>query len=1242
MAQLSRATHFRRDLNAAEDEALLFNSQYPTGVKLVGEFPAYVRCFEVIPGEGEPSLFTTKIWTGEQDGSIVQRLASTGEIIKNDEGREIRILRKPQTFVYAMVHVGNRLWCGLSDGYLRVFNTKTCELVFEKRRHVGAINVMLAAANSVFTGGDDFQILQWDTASFNVANQFHGSTNNVKVLSYDGKYLFSSGDDNILRSWDLNTGLERNDPWPLLAHKEGVRAMAATTGILFTGGKDGCVRKWDTERGALLDSISLGNCAVTSVYVLEISQRLMVATSSGVVGVLSMDVLAIEGSLMEHRNTLVNHVLPISRLDAIKLYVGGEDGNIRVVYTESDVVDPSYVAFPEKHNDMQSKIQEMREVILNNYGEMEQRKANLARLRGLDDQRKEQVRRALMTQTSRLFKGEYFNKLLTYLRIRRSARRRQQLGDLLLSSTKTGLMGIYYSKLVRWVDSRKKNKQRMELAAGLLKATNKGLQSLYLRNLIEYCNRVERLKKKRDTALGMYKLTEKGMLFAFFAKWRRWQVRIHNQRKRDAIAAALMKNTEKGMLCLYYKKVMDAYNSFQKLKKRETAAEVMAGTSARLFALTYYRRLLNLSQVNKDRRKKSRIGETLLLCTENGLRRLYFGKLLANRNFKRANKADDENSKLLEQIKEKRKLVEDSSVLTDEELDKRIQQEKDDMDRLNNEISDLDKRIADLEATERDLQRQLSKSVRINPSMTLKDQTELIMRTLKARGVMCGMHLKHVAEIRDLEKTAHKKPAQVVQTGIGRVRNVLKEASGINLEAGKEWYIESGTVNSLNDRQMKTALTGIREMCVGWDCLTQRGQNADEVTSMEEIIANSGWLLEIVMRDWNSRQPPAEASRPVKKIKIVVPQVAVAKSNIPVVVRLLDEEGKKTTATGKVDVSITQLSMFKVFPVFGGEARESFLIADTGSYKVEAEYEGNKTEASITVTELGGLKIAAPTKVASGSSGEVLLHTLDESDKAVPCSGSVEVTVNGKEVADIKFENGDAKVPVQYDSVGTVTITAKFGGKTANASINVVDMPKPSALGINAPNTTVVNQPFDVEVSLLDDAGSVMTNAEGTVTAKAQSTKTPLTAKPASAVGGVAKLSVTLSTTGPQAFDVVCQGVKKTVDIDVTKGKPSSPRANAAANSTAAASKPWTGFEIAETLLVKSVYGTGPAFNGGLTVGDKVLKLNGTTINTMDEFRDAMKTNAAIGKKLKVSVQRGGKPMEITITVGDLKDKGKS
>jgi S1-C subfamily serine protease len=69
-------------------------------------------------------------------------------------------------------------------------------------------------------------------------------------------------------------------------------------------------------------------------------------------------------------------------------------------------------------------------------------------------------------------------------------------------------------------------------------------------------------------------------------------------------------------------------------------------------------------------------------------------------------------------------------------------------------------------------------------------------------------------------------------------------------------------------------------------------------------------------------------------------------------------------------------------------------------------------------------------------------------------------------------------------------------------------------------------------------------------------------------------------------------------------------------------------------LLVIGTEEGSPAEQSGILQGDVVVRVNGKTINSMEDIHDLL-SDVSIGKEITVSLLRGGQPVEITMKIGE-------
>ena len=81
------------------------------------------------------------------------------------------------------------------------------------------------------------------------------------------------------------------------------------------------------------------------------------------------------------------------------------------------------------------------------------------------------------------------------------------------------------------------------------------------------------------------------------------------------------------------------------------------------------------------------------------------------------------------------------------------------------------------------------------------------------------------------------------------------------------------------------------------------------------------------------------------------------------------------------------------------------------------------------------------------------------------------------------------------------------------------------------------------------------------------------------------------------------------------------------------------GYTEARGLLVTRVDGGGPAATGGLLVGDRIMKVNGIEVRSVDDAQRAI-YGAAVGDKLEIGVEREGKPRTVSLTLREAPAEG--
>ncbi|CUF53909.1 WD40 repeat-containing protein, putative, partial [Bodo saltans] len=217
----------------SRDDIPELESFFTHGRSVVHTMPnVFVRCMTLVNGE---------MWIGERGGAISRWGAHDAELIQRAERSNRSLL------VCCMMPVGLHVWCGMSDGTLKILHpSDATRIIKEIKEHAGAITCMELSFNEhyVFTGSSDFIVTQWSATEGSRVQAFSGHHAAVRCLRVVGIRLFSGADDGHIIEWDVARGKSLHI---LNGHKSAVRCLQASTMYLWSGGEDATVRVWLLE-----------------------------------------------------------------------------------------------------------------------------------------------------------------------------------------------------------------------------------------------------------------------------------------------------------------------------------------------------------------------------------------------------------------------------------------------------------------------------------------------------------------------------------------------------------------------------------------------------------------------------------------------------------------------------------------------------------------------------------------------------------------------------------------------------------------------------------------------------------------------------------------------------------------------------------------------------------------------------------------------------------------------------------
>eukprot|EP01060_Flectonema_neradi_P036431 TRINITY_DN699_c0_g1_i2.p1 TRINITY_DN699_c0_g1~~TRINITY_DN699_c0_g1_i2.p1 ORF type:complete len:748 (+),score=162.37 TRINITY_DN699_c0_g1_i2:2123-4366(+) len=202
--------------------------------------PEPYKCLVVVSGD---------VWTGEKNGSVIVRNSRTGD--------KIGLVHEPTKGYCSSISLlesSKQVWCGFSDGYLRVYDSGTKQKLAETHPHSGFVSAVVTTLDKVFTGGTDWRVYQWcfTNGSLNQLSVFSGHKNSIKSLSAHSNptcnYLFSGSDDSTIRVWDTTLRGQVSSCCSVLSGQNTpILALCSplTTQTLWSGGEDGSLCVWN-------------------------------------------------------------------------------------------------------------------------------------------------------------------------------------------------------------------------------------------------------------------------------------------------------------------------------------------------------------------------------------------------------------------------------------------------------------------------------------------------------------------------------------------------------------------------------------------------------------------------------------------------------------------------------------------------------------------------------------------------------------------------------------------------------------------------------------------------------------------------------------------------------------------------------------------------------------------------------------------------------------------------------------
>eukprot|EP01065_Artemidia_motanka_P011034 TRINITY_DN1593_c0_g4_i1.p1 TRINITY_DN1593_c0_g4~~TRINITY_DN1593_c0_g4_i1.p1 ORF type:complete len:1069 (+),score=192.45 TRINITY_DN1593_c0_g4_i1:86-3292(+) len=903
------------------------------GISQCGEFVGGIRCMQVHkrPAAGTDSL---SVWTGEQDGALS---------VRDWQGLGLfTIEKKPSVFVTALLCHGNEhfpskyVYAGLSDGSVRVYEQvalhqrpePTYKLVCEVRRHSAAVLCMTAVRQYVVTGGRDWWMFVWEwkggrpaagSAQFGVSKGAHGGKlalhkNNVCCIVYDQLrgMLYSGGDDASIYATPCHTGVPNpSDSRELCvgsrsAHRRGVTALVVYEAFLFSSSEDGSVKVWYTlreasggalEGGQLLRVVCRLEHPIRCLTRDPAAGRIWAGGSDGIIRVFNAHTFEPVCEISdEHLGAVVTGLHCVGRADAVKWWVAGTDGVMRVLYLESEAPEQEHTAAAEV--DLSFRVDRLRAVTIGNYLELDKRKCSLARLQHIDRQRCAKLRDALGGRAESRVKQRYLHNLRTWHARACAERKRRATAENMLRCSGHGLRCLYFRKLHEYQRSRLRIKTVLRLSESLRSRNNDSLQCLYFKNLREYTRRYNQRRIRLLAAEALMGGPVKKRLAAVFTPWLDYFRQQSRSAKRKVICQILMTASDGGIRIIYWAKLKAFLVRELATQKRQQLCGLVAGMSDDGMRAVYWKKLAQWNRERKAAKRQQAVAQVLLGGTDAGLRRIYMRKALMFRAESERQVLTWELDRLGGAVAELEGVLE-ADDMTDEEIAAATAELQDDVVTIEADIDRIEARVQLQQDAVDALRNRVRRKERPNIELNLAGDTQEdkvvdMMIKLGAAGVSCH---RDAGILKASRQGRSVPPAQQFLHGFRELRNGMRgwlsakghcDGTGLG-DAGADealsqnpWEVPMEWSMSIDRKTLQVCASGLKQMILAVHRLqnvlvyprTEQAVRSGRRLSaypeqmgvlsklghlLDQVVGNADVLLEIVFRA-NEDQEAEEAA----------------------------------------------------------------------------------------------------------------------------------------------------------------------------------------------------------------------------------------------------------------------------------------------------------------------------------------------------------------------------------------------
>jgi WD40 repeat protein len=811
-----------------------------------------------------------QVWSGDTIGTVTARLGLTGA--------PQHILSQPRekgVYAFSMHHHAPHVWVGYSDGFLHVFDAVSGARVCEMRAHTAAINAIITVGNYVFTAGSDWQILQWDPVELKRVphGQFSGHQNAVRCLagstadSSASGVLYSGGDDFVVRCWDLDTGYERSDPWPIIGHTGAVRAIAVHGVYLFTASSDGQVKAWNTQTAQLVRTlddrgpgVSIGSLAVDAA-----SPAVWAGGTDGIIRMWGAQSLVLIGERTDHHATHVACLTSVARANAVKAWILDSSGALTTVFSDPDGACSTtgvggYKALQPLEQELQRTVDSNRNKILHNYSELERCRNEFDGLQARERASKSRFASAAAVNRRSVLAITFHHQAATFLEKRRYRDVAIKRAGRLAVDSNQRFHRRYFSQWLHFAACKMDAAQANRVVTAIAGQRERALVVRYARVLQEHARQAEASAMRRICAHVMASHSQLGLLQVYFWAWHRARESRVLGRQRTPFVRATQKLNASSLLASYWVKLRNAVVADRAETAHRSTIKFLSTDAPTRLMRSAFAKWARYKQIRVHTESANKAVTLLGDISARELAALGFSRWLVTVKLRRRDALHERYDRETADLAEVQRAVDGSEGINEAALEESLAAKQQELARLRQEEQVWDARLQRRALHKRHLQREALRCPAINSNEPLQDQLTQAMYLLKARGVNLKQNEEDILQAR--QAVAESSAATVFAEGLGMVRKIC--ASAVRpmplTDPGYACWFVGPLFDRITEKQVLKAAQGLSRMVTAYDMmnvkqlgaqwlsLAPNGRQTWMLPQANEAIENLGTLLELALR----------------------------------------------------------------------------------------------------------------------------------------------------------------------------------------------------------------------------------------------------------------------------------------------------------------------------------------------------------------------------------------------------------